>query len=306
MTIEDRIEALFGKDVLAYYKNKQTGGNSNQKGSRYEDFFSVMQLAELFYTLCTEAQHDSEIQAQASALVDDLLIFDKLKNIKHHFQLKNTSSIKWGDGNKSIGDDFYKQKLLNDDAGIENTRTTLVCSNQDKVNELTALMPIEIIAFSTVVFFPNVETVNQLLFEHKEFKNRLKTICFSDESDKLEALATIILGHWCDKKTTICSVRVLFSELQNRFPNYLAQIDAVIRLLPEVDMILSKIEGFSYVLEKGYFNWSYSDGLDSGNFMYPIGTKEFNNLQQKIIAQQPSQFSELENLLLWTDNSQNM
>ena len=298
MTIEDRIEALFGKDVLVYYKRKQTGGNANQKGSRYEDFFSVMQLVELFYVLCTETEYDVEIQAQASALVDDLLIFDKSKNNKHHFQLKNTPNVKWRNSDKSISDDFYKQKLLNDDTGIETTQTTLVCSSQEQVNELNASIPRTIVAFSKATFFPNVETVNRLLFEHKEFKTGLQAICFSDELDKLEALATIILGHWCNKKTTICSVKILFSELQNQFPNYLAQIDTVIKLLPEVDMILSKIDGFSYAIERGYFSWDYGNGLDSGVFMYPIGSSEFNKLQKTIIAQQPNQFSELENLLL--------
>ena len=54
--------------------NKQTGGHSNQKGSRYEDFFSVMQLAQLFQLLTNDDdKQDIDILAQAEAFVDDLL-----------------------------------------------------------------------------------------------------------------------------------------------------------------------------------------------------------------------------------------
>ena len=37
MLINKHVENLFGSEVEQYFTNKQTGGNSNQKGSRYED-----------------------------------------------------------------------------------------------------------------------------------------------------------------------------------------------------------------------------------------------------------------------------
>ncbi len=39
MTHTKQVKDLFGPDVEKYFVNKQIGGNSNQKGSRYEDFF---------------------------------------------------------------------------------------------------------------------------------------------------------------------------------------------------------------------------------------------------------------------------
>lgn len=306
MTMDEQIKTLFGSDTLRYYKNKQSGGGANQKGGRYEDFFSIMQLARLFCVLFDDTRQDIEIHAQASAFVDDLLIADKFENSQDHYQLKNTARVRWGNGFKSISDDFHKQKILNDDIGITHTSTILVCSEEDKVNLLKQTIPAEITDFSDVVFFPNVETINHLLLTHKEFKDWMQAICFSGEPDKLEALAKIILGHWCDKKTTVCSVKALLFELRKHFPNYLAKIDRMMELLPEVVTILLKIPNFSYAIDKGYFNWDYSNGLDSGALLYPIDSKEFSYFQQAIITQKPSQFSELESLLLWPDNSQNM
>jgi hypothetical protein len=305
MTIDDQIKTLFDLDTLTYYKNKRNGGNANQKGGRYEDFFSIMELAKLFHLVFNSTQQDVEIHAQADAFVDDLLISNKFENAQHHFQLKNTASVAWGKGAKSISDDFYKQKLLNDNIGIKNTRTILVCSEENKVNSLKNKKPKNIADFSDVIFFPSVETVNQLLLSHSEFRDAIKAICFSKQHDKLEALAKIILGHWCDKKTTLCSAKTLLDELRGHFPNHLTRI-ITLKLLPEVEAIFSKISNFDYCVNNGYFSWEYSNGLDSGVLLYPVDSTQFYDFQQVIITQQPNQFSELESLLLWTDNSQSM
>ncbi len=160
MTINKQVENLFGSNVEKYFTNKQTGGNSNQKGSRYEDFFSIMQLAKLFQLLTNnDDKDDIKIYAQAEAFVDDLLIKFQKHNIQHHFQLKTTSTVNWGSGLKSIGDDFYKQKVLNDNLRIEETRTFLVCPNKERVAHLQKRVPQNIADFSDIIFFPEVETI---------------------------------------------------------------------------------------------------------------------------------------------------
>jgi hypothetical protein len=297
MTVAKQVETLFGSDALTYFKNKQKGGASNQNGSRYEDLFSIMKLANLFRLLVADKNQNLEIHAQAEGFVDDLLIADKSVSYHQYFQLKNTVNIDWGNGFKSISDDFHKQKLLDDDIGIKTTRVFLVCSNQPKVNLLKEKIPAHISDFSNVIFFPNSETVNQLILSHDEFRQSIANICFSTDTDKIEALAKIILGHWSDKKTTVFSVTALFFELQHHFPNYLADVGVIIELLPDAKIILSMIPYFEYVIENGYFSWDYCNGLDSGTLPYLLNSKEFNDFQQQIMTQQPTQFSELESLL---------
>ena len=176
MTIAQQVETLFGSKALTYFKNKQKGGSANQNGSRYEDLFSIMKLATLFRLLVADKNQNLEIHAQAEGFVDDLLIADKSASCHQYFQLKNTVNIDWGNGLKSISDDFYKQKLLNDDLGIKTTRLFLICSNQPKVNLLKKKIPTHISDFSDVIFFPNAETVNQLIFLHDEFRQAIESI----------------------------------------------------------------------------------------------------------------------------------
>jgi len=298
MTINKQVENLFGSEAEKYFANKQTGGHSNQKGSRYEDFFSVMQLAQLFQLLTNDDDKQAiEILAQAEAFVDDLLIKYRKYNSQHHFQLKTSPTVSWGDGLRSISDDFYKQKLLNDRIGIDNTRLALVCSSEDKVALLKTKIPNNIANFSDIIFFPEVKTMNHLLLIHDEFKSLISHICFSTDIDKLESLATIILGHWSNKKTTLSSVNELLSTLENTFPNYLARSNITINLLPEVERIFSTIMGFSYKIENGYFSWHYRD-IDSGTIPYSVDSNEFIAFQQAVASKHPKQFDELEGVLL--------
>jgi len=296
MIIDKHVEQLFGTDVLSYFKNKQTGGEANQKGSRYENLFSIMQLAELFYLLIDNNADDIEIHAQALGFVDDLLVLDKFHSSYRHFQFKNSVNIAWGTALKSICDDFHKQKQLNDYLGVKNTRISLVCSDLTKVETLKKNIPNSIAGFSQAIFFPAADTINQLILIHEEFKRLLEQICLSKESDKLEALAIILLGHWESHKTTVVSVAELLSSLQRIFPNYLAKT-TTIELLPDVVTIFAGIIHFDYTIEKGYFNWSYG-GLDSGIIPYPVDSNDFVEFQRKVIAKHPNQFSELEGILL--------
>jgi hypothetical protein len=298
MNIDEQIKKLFGTETLEYFEHKQRGGTANQKGSRYEDFFSIMKLAELFYFLMNHpVEQDIKVQAQAKAFVDDLVISDELHSSQHHFQLKNTDNVNWGQGNKTISDDFNKQKQLNDKLEIQVTRTILVCSDQSRVEFLSQKIPTSIHKFAEVLFFPEAETLNQLILQHSVFKQTIENICFSRDSDKLQALATVILGHWNGNKATVYSAKKLLSELQKTFPNYLAVTSEMADLLPEVKEIFANIKNFSHFIENGYLSWKYASGLDSGTIPYPVNLEEFLSFQRAVIAKHPRQFSELEGIL---------
>ncbi|EIJ43202.1 hypothetical protein BegalDRAFT_2348 [Beggiatoa alba B18LD] len=299
MTIEKILLGLFDKSVLDYFKHKQRGGQSNQDGNRYENFFAVSQLIELFYILLNNTNAtDIQIYIQADAFVDDLLIVDEQHSSYRHFQLKNAQQLSWGNGLKSLADDFYKQKQINVHQNIQYTALTLVCSQPKAFEKLVNNIPTEIMSFSKVIYFPVADTLNQLILSHVDFKESLEKICFSNESDKLEALAILILGHWQDKQTTVNSVHELLRELQAKFPNYLIKNNLTIdSLLPQVRAIFAEITDFSYNIQHGYFHWNYMN-LESGVVLYPIDSNEFNNIQRTVIAQYPRHFDDLVGILL--------
>jgi len=68
--------------------------------------------------------------------------------------LKTSPTVNWGTGLKSISDDFYKQKVLNENSGIDITRTVLVCSDKGRVASLKQKTPNLISDFADILFLP--------------------------------------------------------------------------------------------------------------------------------------------------------
>ena len=80
--------------IKQYLKNKHQGGENNQKGGLFEDFYAVYQIVS-----CIAKYKSSfdrvEFQTQLEdTFVDDMLIAHPELNMYH--QLKNTQSLSWG------------------------------------------------------------------------------------------------------------------------------------------------------------------------------------------------------------------
>jgi len=149
------IEELFGGDVATYVGNKHRGGVNGQKGTRYEDFYAVLRVAELS-SKYIEQNMDYEIEGQSLAFVDDIVIsFPDLKNAEY-YQLKNSNQVSWGTMElKSICDDFLKQHQLNIKMDIKST-IILVVPDERVGLRLQKSIPSQIANFSRVEIFPSV------------------------------------------------------------------------------------------------------------------------------------------------------
>ena len=95
--------------IKQYLKNKHQGGENNQKGGLFEDFYAVYQIVS-----CIAKYKSSfdrvEFQTQLEdTFVDDMLIAHPELNMYH--QLKNTQSLSWGKVDKQgdIAFDFAHQ-----------------------------------------------------------------------------------------------------------------------------------------------------------------------------------------------------
>lgn len=79
------VEKEYGKDILSYLKNKNTGGAAGNKGILYENLYAVYQLARM---VRDTANDNLYISTQTLNFVDDLIIEDKNTDSKRHYQLK--------------------------------------------------------------------------------------------------------------------------------------------------------------------------------------------------------------------------
>lgn len=297
MYSDNQISKLFGDESLVYVKNKHRGGASNEKGNTYENFYATYKIATLS-AAAIEKQADIKFYSQILSFVDDLIIFHEEESRLQHHQLKNSPTISWSSGLKSISDDFEKQKVLNQSIGRD-SEMVLVVSDQQLQQRLTASCPAAIQAFSKVSYFPHRATLTQVIDAVPEFAEAIRYLCAFENPapDKVECVAKVLLGVWAADTKSDLSVIDILTKAQDSSPSFIRSFDNTLLLDSEVAGILSNIANFSYNLSKGFLHWQYGNSIEQGTIPNRIGHPSFNRFQQRIKASRPKTFEELEILL---------
>lgn len=294
----EQIRVLFDEEVVSYLTNKNRGGTSSEKGNTYENFFAIYQLA-LLSQIVIENNKDIRCLSQILAFVDDLIIDCQNESPLRHYQLKNSSSVTWGEGLKSISDDFNKQYELNQSISKE-SEINLVVSDAKLKTGLEASIPAAISGYSTVVYFPYNSSLVGVIQKEKAFQQAIEYLCAFDNPapDKIECVATVLLGAWVSSNKSNVSIIDILRKAQESSPSFIRSFSQEWQLDPEVENILSKIEDFQYNLTKGFLHWEFKNGLDLGTLPYSVDTEQFRRFQEIIKKKQPTCFDELESFLI--------
>jgi hypothetical protein len=292
----EQVKELFGDQVLQYLLNKNRGGTSGLKGNTYENFFAVYQLALLARDVI-EANQEIYFSSQILAFVDDLII-DCCDKPLCHFQLKNSQDVTWGSGTKSISDDFQKQFELNQ-AVSRSSDLGLVVSTQELCSYLEAALPENLKECSRVLYFPFATSLSKVVAQESSFYEAIKYLSAFEqpEPDKIECVANALLGAWVACDSSRLSAMELLKKAQAVSPSYIRSFEQYWALEPEVKAILDKIANFSYNLAKGFFHWSFANGLEEGTLPYSIDSANFRRFQDRVKLNNPTSFEKLEVLL---------
>lgn len=299
MYTEDQIRDQFGNEVLSYLRNKNRGGTNAEKGNTYENFFATYQLACLAPQII-EQDETIYLASQILAFVDDLIIdCCNPETPLKHYQLKNSQSVSWGQGIKSIADDFRKQQQINQNINRPSELCLVVSDSQLKVS-LELKQPSDLKVFSKVTFFPYAKKLTQVIQEDASFLKAIKYLsAFEDPApDKLECAANVLLGAWtaCDKSNA--SVIDILKKAQESSPSYIRVLSHEWELDPEVAQILDNIADFSYNTAKGFFHWQFSSGLEEGTLPYSCNTSQFKKFEALIKREKPTSYGNLEVFLI--------
>jgi len=293
-----QVAACLGDDAVLYLTNKARGGSSGRKGARYEDFFTAFKVAEAAAARLSGATEWLRVQEQARAFVDDLRLSSS--GSSQYFQLKNVQALAWSAGTRSLVDDFRFQKVLSEHLGEPSPRTVLVVSS-NVLFEAMRDVPAVIAQHSEVVHFPFADGHgNRLVQEHAPLREALKMLCRSEEVtlDALEGVLGVLIigmmkqnGQDVSVESVLASARSVSPHLIRLFPDEVARI----RLDPAFVSVLAAIDGFEYVMDRGFFEWSFYD--TSGVTSYDCLSEDFDRLQRRVISQRPITFEDLEELL---------
>jgi hypothetical protein len=298
MYTEDQIKNLFGNKAVDYIKNKNTGGVSNSKGNTYENVFAIYKISSLSKNVI-EKETEIYLLSQCLSFIDDLIIELVSENTLQHYQLKNSSAVTWGTGEKSINDDFKKQYELNKSISKE-SELALVVSSLELQDKLQANIPNDIKDYSQVIYFYFADSLPKIIAQEPDFRHSLEYLCAFEnpEPDKLECLATVLLGAWVASEKSKVPIMDILKKAQNFIPSYIRSFNTELQLDPDLKEILDKIDGFTYNLSRGFLQWEYFNGLNAGTLSYSIETPRFQKFQELIKKNRPTSFEELEVFLI--------
>jgi hypothetical protein len=299
MFSESQIIDQFGNTVLNYLKSKNRGGKNSEKGNTYENFFAVYQLA-LLAELVIDQKASIYISSQPLAFVDDLIIDHRQVNISiKHYQLKNKTRVSWGQGLRSIADDFRKQQQLNQNNNRQ-TALHLVVSNLELRASLALSQPNDLKNYSEIVFFPYAPALSQVIQQDAVFLEAIKSLsAFENPApDKIECAANVLLGAWVACEKSNASVLDILKKAQEASPSYIRALSGEWKLDLDVKQILDSIEHFSYNLAKGFFHWQFGGGLEEGTLPYSCDTARFRQFESLIKRDKPTSYESLEVFLI--------
>lgn len=296
METEKIVFDLFGNEYLQYLKNKNRGGTANEKGNTFENFYTVYKIVELLGSVEEKEVDFIFFSAQELNFVDDLIIRNTIEKTNEHYQLKNTGKVFWGEGMRSISDDFCKQNDFNAEIK-KKCKCYLVVSDEGLMLKLQSELPEKINAFTYVNYFPYEDSINKLLKKSNEFVEGLKKLCPVNDMDKLEALAVNIIGVWFSSNKTEFKLKDIYDKIINGSSVYLKPLFTNYSIDNDVKLILDKINKFEYSIDNGFFQWSYN-GMDEGMLGYSCSSEKFKKFEALIKSSNPKDFENLETLLI--------
>lgn len=290
------LEGIFSEnaaDLYKYLKNKNKGGVNNSKGNCFENFVAIYNITKLFNDSVNQGY--TFLSAQKLTFIDDFIIDKKDKQQVTYQQIKDVQTLDWISGNRSLQDDFEMQFKVAEHDKIDCTLEMIV-SRKDVFDSLSTNLP-DKINYVKVVHFLGGGSVQSLIIHNEAVREELIKMCAlqNPSIDKLETLATIILGSWDGSNKNDVSLDTLLDKCYLQNPHYIKGFDN--KISNRLTEILKSVKHFTFNINNGFIEWKYN-GTDLGTLSYRIGSKEFEQFENDLFAEKNiKSFNDLEQYL---------
>lgn len=267
-----------------YLKDKHKGGKNNSKGNIYESYYTTYCIADFMNRNMSRLNSIYFTSQLENCFVDDLLIEDSVSSHRIYHQIKDVKNLTWK--TKRLKYDFEKQKYISSEAG-ENFELKLIHSNPI---EMVNPIPCEIVSCTSTFFFPAGRSLNQLILSYSPFKEAIKNIAASanSEDDELLGIAETILGIWVGSKQKQISLKMISDEVRKLGQGYVnIKTYPDIRISEYCEKLFQRFNLRFYTCGINLY-WSNSNGTLKGSIEW---TPE---MEQKL---EKTEFSDFWNLI---------
>lgn len=194
MSVSDYVKQVFGEAFAKKLTKIRTGGDNNQKGTDFENFYAVVKICEIASSASN--LDDYTVSSQELAFVDDLCVRCVNLGEKINYQAKN-SALAAADWDNEMEERFRMQSDI--DAAfhkLPNNQQILLVSSFDKAAANDAKIPMPMKAYAKSEFFPHANSPYQLFDQHAAARQVLEAVCDSKDLAVLDAAFRLVLGVW--------------------------------------------------------------------------------------------------------------
>jgi hypothetical protein len=286
--LKSYLEKQHSKVHASRYANRRRGGDNNEKGNSFENEFAIHKAAELYHA----GDQQALLKAQSEDYVDDVVYENTSTNSRDNYQLKNSSTTRWGSG---IADDFAVQNDVNlNFHKVANSRTLLVVADQACHDKLVGKLPAFISGHSSCVLFKSDE-FNALLVANDPQIQPFKDLCvFPDQPDKVTVVWQALAGSWHRNKRASATVAKIVEDAAQGYEPIYFNLTVPAVISPALATLLDKISGLSYKCVSGFIQYSIK-GILNGSIR--IGSDEMNEFERVLSENSVSDWIQLIDLI---------
>lgn len=197
MDVVDFVKERFGTDHATKLVRIGTGGNSNKKGSDFENFYAASKICFLASSMPADQLTDFHVACQEVAFVDDLCVRQLSVGSKTNYQAKNSDGApaSW---DEEMRNRFEMQYRIDQELHLSHVSTqVLLVSSEEKAAANDAKIPTEMKAYCASEHFPYHTSSLKLLMGHQPLREALNGLCGTQSLSNVDAAFRLVLGEWC-------------------------------------------------------------------------------------------------------------
>jgi hypothetical protein len=281
---------------MASEVRRQSGGQNNRKGNRYEDAFAVFRSIQLAPGVIHLGQ-SVRLREQAGCRVDDLLIREESR--RHYYQLKDRQTITWNWERGKLREDFAAQLQQCRDR-LEDFTLTVVVSHDHRKQLLDDSMPDALKEAVAVYHFPAVKRMSELA-QQQALQEPLRNISAIRSAGRshLRSLVEGFALAWLERELDgdgDADLGQMVAYLREHHPHFLVRRPLPRSIHPAWERfldILSGIPDLAYRYDRGYLEWS-SGPRYSSFIEHPCDSEGFRRFVDRVLEKRPTTLEELE------------
>jgi len=199
MSVKEFVRAIFGDGAAKKLKRIGTGGQSNQKGSTFENFYAVAKICMLAANSSSMQEMDDYlVSSQEEAFVDDLCVRQTSTRHKTNYQAKNSAGAV-ADWDAEMQLRFERQQKIDIEYHeCSSSQQVLLVSCADKAAANDQKIPSQLKEFCASEYFFYSSSSYEVVKRKPELRDALSLICTSNNPSILDSAFKLVLGIWSE------------------------------------------------------------------------------------------------------------